>query len=87
MAHHKSAKKRIRQTEKRTEINKARKTMTRNALKKVRLAIAENKKEEAQGLLIRAQSLLAKLAKNGVIKANNASRKTARLASQVSKIS
>lgn len=86
MAHHKSAKKRIRQTLKRTEMNKVRKTKTRNAVKSLRLAITENKKEEAQALLTKAQAHLAKLAKHGVIKPNTAARRTSRLAHQVGQL-
>ncbi|MBC7951315.1 MAG: 30S ribosomal protein S20, partial [Rhodospirillaceae bacterium] len=40
MAHHKSAKKRIRQTERRTEVNRARVSRIRTFVKKVELAIA-----------------------------------------------
>lgn len=86
MAHHKSAKKRIRQTAKRTEMNKVRKTSTRTVIKSVRAAISEKRKEDAQGLLVRAQSLLSKLAKKGVIKANTAARKTSRLAQQINQL-
>lgn len=82
MAHHKSAKKRIRQTARRTELNKSQKTATRTAIKRVRTALAEGNTESARELLVKAQSLLAKLAKRGIIKANNASRKISRLTKQ-----
>lgn len=87
MANHKSAEKRSRQTVKRTERNKARTSQVRTELKKLRAAIAEGNKETATKLLVTVQSLLAKLAKSGIIKANNAARRTSRLACQVAKLS
>ena len=45
MANTKSAIKRIRRISKQTEVNKARKSRFRNALKKMNLLIEENKKE------------------------------------------
>ena len=86
MANHKSAKKRIRQTKKRTARNRAATSATRTALKKVRIALSENKKEEALKLFPEAQGLLARLAGKGVIKKNNAARKTARLAGQIANL-
>lgn len=86
MANHKSAEKRARQTVVRTERNKTRKTKTKSIIKKLREAVAAGDKETAQGLLPKAQSLLARLAKNGVVKGNNAHRRTGRLAKQISKL-
>lgn len=86
MAHHKSAKKRIRQTEKRTERNKSRKTSVRTVVKNLRVAISENRKEDAQKFYNKAQSLLSKLAQKGLIKSNTAARKTSRLSQQVNQL-
>ena len=86
MAHHKSAKKRIRQTQKRTFDNKMRKTKTRNAIAKVRRAIAEKKKDQAQELLVTAQARLDKLAKTGAVKPNTAARTKSRLSKQVNQL-
>ena len=83
MPHHKSAKKRVRQTKVRTAENRSRTSETRGAIKKVRAAIEAKDKDGAAKLLVNAQSLLARLAKKGVIKKNNADRKTSRLAQQV----
>ncbi|TNF03672.1 MAG: 30S ribosomal protein S20 [Deltaproteobacteria bacterium] len=84
--HHKSAKKRVRQTEKKTELNKSLKSRTKSAVKAVRLAIAENKKDDAEKSITLVQKYLARLAKKGIIKKNAAARQTSRLTSQVSKL-
>lgn len=86
MAHHKSAKKRIRQTERRTFNNKVNKTKTRNAVSKVRRAVAEKRKDDALNLLLDAQSRLDKLAKTGAIKPNTAARTKSRLSKQVASL-
>ena len=86
MPHHKSAKKRVRQTKVRTLLNRISSSTSRTAIKKLRLAITHKDKTEALKLLSMTQSLLARLAKRGIIKPNTAARKTSRLASQVDKI-
>lgn len=83
MANHKSAKKRSRQATVRTERNKIRKTQARTVIKEIKSAIGDKDKGKASELLPKAQSYLYKLAKTGVIKPNQAARKTSRLASQV----
>ena len=55
MAHHKSAKKRIRQTESRTEVNRSRMSRIRTFVKKVEAAIAVGNATEAQTALKSAQ--------------------------------
>lgn len=87
MANHKSAKKRAKQTIKRTEANRSRKTQVRTVVKKLRGAIEQSDKQTAQTLVVKAQSLIDKLAKSGILKANTAARKVSRLAAQVAKIS
>lgn len=86
MANHKSAKKRARQTIVRTERNKSRKSETRSLIKTLRLAISEKNKEVATTLFPKAQSIISKLVKKGILKANNASRRISRLSEQVNKI-
>ena len=86
MANHKSAVKRAKQARKRTAANKARTTEARTAVKKVRQALEAKKKEEALSVLPRAQSLLARLAKKGIIKKNSAARRTSRLACQIASL-
>ena len=86
MPHHKSAKKRVRQTAKKTAMNKSKTTMVKSITKKVRAAIEAKDKEQASSLLPTAQKLLARLAKTGVIKNNTAARKTSRMAMLINKL-
>ena len=86
MANHKSAKKRIRQTLRKTEINKSKKGEVRTAVKKIREAMFKKDKETALSLLPKTQGLLRKLAQSGIVKQNNASRKISRMASQISSL-
>ena len=83
MAHHKSAKKRVRQTVRKTLRNKLKHSATRTAIKSVRTAIQEKNKEEALKLLPIAQRLLDRLSKMRVIAPNAAARRTSRLARQI----
>ncbi len=70
MANHKSALKRVRQTETRNERNRYQSKTTRNALRKLR---ATADKKEAEKLLPEVNSMLDKLAKNNLIHKNKAS--------------
>ena len=70
MAHHKSAMKRIRQTENRSEHNKYFARTTRNAIKKLRTT---TEKDAAVQLLPKVSSMLDKLAKKNIIHDNKAS--------------
>ncbi len=83
MAHHKSAKKRIRQTERRTEVNRARVSRIRTFVKKVELAISGGDSAAAQSALKEAQPELMKGAQAGVLHKNTASRKVSRLVARV----
>jgi small subunit ribosomal protein S20 len=85
VANHKSAKKRARQTIVRTERNKARKSEFRSTVKNVQEAVSKQDKEGVPALLIKAQSLAAKLAQDGIIKKNYASRKVSRLFAMANK--
>lgn len=70
MANHKSALKRIRQTETRNERNRYQHKTTRNAVRKLR---GLTDKKEAEKLLPEVASMLDKLAKNNIIHKNKAS--------------
>ncbi len=87
MAHHKSAIKRIRQTETRTERNRARRSRIRTFVKKVEVAIAAGDQSTANEALRVAQSELSRGVVKGVLKANTASRKISRLNSRVKALS
>ena len=80
MAHHKSAKKRIRQSEKKRLHNRYYKKTTRNAIKKLREL---TDKKEAEALLPSVFSMLDKLAKKNVIHANKAANLKSGLAKHV----
>jgi small subunit ribosomal protein S20 len=69
MAHHKSAKKRIKQDEVKTAQNKYVAKTMRNAVKKLRL---ETDKDAAASALPKVVSMIDKLAKKNVIHANKA---------------
>ena len=77
----KSQIKRDRTNEEARQANASRKSETRTAIKKVEALVAEGKKEEALALLPEAISLLDKLAQDGIIARNSASRKKAHLQS------
>ena len=86
MPHHKSAKKRVRQTIRRTERNRSQNSEMKTFVKKIKSAITEKNKEEALKNLPIVQSLLDRLAKRGILKTETASRRNSRLASQVAKL-
>lgn len=86
MANHKSAKKRIKQNEKRRVNNKWKTSRLRSAVKTLRTLIADGKKDEAQKSFINIQALIGKLGKTPGMKSGTAARKTSRLASQIAKL-
>ncbi len=83
MAHHQSAKKRIRQTERRTEVNGARVSRIRTFMKKVETAIAGGNQAEAAAALRVAEPELMRAAQSGVLHKNTASRKISRLVARI----
>lgn len=83
MANHKSAEKRIRQTERRTEVNSARKSRIRTFVKKVELAIAGGDKSAAADAFKAAQPEMMRGVTKGVIHANTVSRKLSRLSARI----
>lgn len=86
MANHSSAKKAIRQTLKKTLVNKSRKSRIKTFIKKVVNAITAGSKETANKELISAQSEIMRGVTKGVIKLNTASRKVSRLAQKIKKM-
>lgn len=83
MANHSSAKKAIRQTIKKTAVNKNRTSKIKTYIKKVLVAVQNSSKEEAASAFIKAQSEIMKGVKANVLKLNTASRKVSRLASKL----
>ena len=86
MANTKSAIKRIRRIIKQTEVNRARKSRYKNALKKMNLLIENKKKSEAMKFLPKLNSELMKIAKTGIIKKKNASRNVSRITKKIDTI-
>lgn len=86
MANHKSAEKRIRQTQTRTAVNDARRSRIRTFIKKVATAIAAKDAGAAQAALKEARPELQRGVSKGVMHANTASRKLSRLAAQVKQL-
>jgi small subunit ribosomal protein S20 len=83
MANTKSAKKAVRQTERRTALNKARRSHMRSSMRKVEEAIASGNKEAAQAALKDAQPIIVRTAQKGMVHRKTASRKVSRLAKRV----
>ena len=83
MANTASARKRIRQTRKRTAVNHARKSRMRTFLKKVELAIASGDKTAAAEALRAAQPEMQRAAGKGVVPRNTMSRKLSRLSGRI----
>jgi small subunit ribosomal protein S20 len=87
MAHHKSAKKRIRRNARRTEINGARRSRIRTFINKVEAAISGGKKDDAAAALKAAQPEIQRGVTKGVLHKNTASRKISRLNARIKAMS
>ncbi|MFP4446708.1 MAG: 30S ribosomal protein S20 [Desulfosudaceae bacterium] len=87
MANHKSAIKRNRQDQKRTLINKSRKTVVKTITKKVEAAVAEGDAAEARTRFQAAQKVISQTAAKGTIHKNTAARKISRLSRMVNALS
>jgi len=83
MPNHKSAKKRMRQNEKRREINRNNRSRVRTAIKKLRLALSTGAAGDAQNLLPATVSVIDKAIQKGVIHRNAAARYKSRLTARV----
>jgi small subunit ribosomal protein S20 len=83
MANTSSAKKATRKIERRSAVNKVRRSRVRSYVRKVEEAIASGDKAAAQAALVAAQPELMRAATKGVLPKNTASRKVSRLARRV----
>ena len=83
MANTASARKRIRQTEKRTARNRARRSRVRTFLRKVEQAIAGGDKSQAQEAFRSAQPELQRAVTKGVFHRNTVARKLSRLSARI----
>ena len=83
MAQHKSAKERIRQSKRRSEINRARTSRVRSFIKKVETAIATGNKAAAQTAFKDAQPEIHRGVRIGILHRNAAARKLSRLTARI----
>ena len=86
MANHKSALKRVRQTVKRRTRSRHIIASMRTQIKRLRLAVAEERNDDAKALLAEAVRGLSRAADKGVIHRNQASRKIGRLTRAVNQL-
>lgn len=87
MANTYSALKRVRQMERRTEINRKNKTRLRHQIRAMRRAIAGKDASAAAALLPATFSIIDRSAKSGIIKKNTAARYKSHLHSRVKALS
>ena len=86
MANTKSAIKRVRRILRQTKVNKSRKSKFRLSLKKMNGLIDKKDKKEALAYLPSLNSDLMKIAKTGVIKKQNASKKVSRITRKINSL-
>ena len=86
MANTASARKRIRQTEKRTERNRMRRSRVRTFLRKVELAIEGGNQEQAAAAFKSAQPEIQGAVTKGVMHRNTVARKLSRLSARIKAI-
>jgi small subunit ribosomal protein S20 len=87
MANTYSALKRVRQTERRTEINRKNKTRLRHSIRAMRRALAGKDPKAAAELLPKTFSVIDRSAKSGIIKTNTAARYKSKLHQRVKALS
>jgi len=86
MANTTSARKATRKIARRTEINKARRSVLRGSVRKVEEAIASGDRNAATAALKAAEPVIMRAAQRGIVHKNNASRKVSRLAHRIAKL-
>lgn len=82
MANHSSAKKAIKQINKRTKINKSRLTRIKTMIKIALFKLDNSSADEANAAFKKAQSEIAKAVSKGIFKKNTAARKTSNLSTK-----
>ena len=87
MANHKSAIKRNRQTEKRSDRNRGLRTQMKSHTKKVLTAVEAKNVEAAQKSLREAETVISQVASKGVLHSRAASRKISGLTKKVNQLS
>ncbi len=87
MANTPGAKKAIRKIERRTEVNKNRRSRVRTYVRKFEEALTAGDAAAAKDAFVQAQSELMRAVSHGVLHRNTGSRKVSRLAAQLKKLS
>lgn len=87
MANTKSAKKAIRKIDRKTAVNKNRRSRMRTFIRRVEEAIASGDQEGARAALVNAQPEIMRSAQKGILHRNSAARKISRLSKQVKALS
>ncbi|MDX2156592.1 MAG: 30S ribosomal protein S20 [Hyphomicrobiaceae bacterium] len=87
MANTKSAKRAARVAERRTEVNKSRRSQMRTLVRNVEQALAEGNHDAAAVALKAAEPALVRSAQKGIVHKRAASRKVSRLAKRVKALS
>lgn len=83
MANTPSAKKAVRKIERRTAVNRSRRSQMRTYLRKVEEALASGDASAASAALADAAPLMMRAAQKGIVHKNTASRKVSRLSKRV----
>jgi len=86
MPNHKSAKKRVRQTTRKNEVNRNNRSRLRTAVKKLRSSLTGKDVEATQGLLPTTVSMIDKMVNKGIIHRNAAARHKSRLTKHVNEM-
>ena len=85
MPNTKSAIRRVRRVKQQTQVNRARKTKYKFAIKHMYQLISKKQKKEAINYLPKFHSQLMKIAKTGVVSKKSASRKISRITKKINK--
>jgi small subunit ribosomal protein S20 len=86
MANTTSARKATRKIARKTEINKSRRTLMRNSVRKVEEAIAKGDRNAALAAMKEAEPVIMRAAQRNVVHKNSASRKVSRLTQRIAKL-
>ncbi len=87
MANHKSALKRLAQTRKRTERNRAERTRVRHQIRELRQALDAKDKARTEALLKPTLSMLDRMIQKGILHGNTAARYKSRLSLRFNSLS
>ena len=86
MANTKSARKATRVITRRTEVNKARRSLLRNSMRNVEEAIQSGDRAAALAAFKAAEPVIMRAAQRGIVHKNSASRKVSRIAHRIAKL-